>query len=108
MAVREALGQMSRSSGAEGARRHHTWSRSDIRYAEMTAEGSGRGAIVVAQQSAQESLTSDLADVGRCVEREFLQRPRRCVGHCPVSQPLVWAMLVEEANVFLADVVEMP
>ena len=78
-----------------------------MRFVVIARESSGRSAVVMAQQSAEESLTADGTDLRRRLGHGFLRRPRCGGGHCPVAEPLVRAMFVEEANVRLADVAEM-
>jgi len=98
---------MKSSPGAKRAHHHHTWFRSEMRCVETTAESSSRGAIVVPQQSGEESPAADAADRRDVVNCMFLRWTCRRSGHCPVAEPLVGAMFVEKTNVLLADVVEM-
>jgi len=66
-------------------------------------EGSGRGTVVMAQQPPEESSEADAANL----RRRLCRRPRPRSGQRLIPEPLVWAMFVEEANVFVGDVVEM-
>ena len=70
-------------------------------------EVSGRGAIVMPQQAAEETPAADSTNVRGIGACRFFRWTCCCGGHCPVAQPLVWAVLVEEANVSLAGVIEM-
>lgn len=54
----------------------------------------------------EELLTSDVADFRSIIERQFLWRPQ-CSGHSLVAESLMRSVFVEEANVFLTDVIEM-
>ncbi len=59
----------------------------------------------MAEQSAEESLTADAADLR--LGLEFLRWPSCCSRNCQIPEPLVRAMFVEEADIRFADVVEM-
>ena len=50
------------------ARQHYTWLRAKMRLVLTTVESSRRNAIVMAQQSTEESLAADSADLLRGVE----------------------------------------
>jgi len=68
---------------------------------------SGRNAIVMAQQSTEETLAADGTDLRRWSGRQLLRRPRCRSGDCQIPEPLVRAVFVVETNVRLADVVQM-
>ena len=73
----------------------------------IARESSCRYAIAMAQQSAKESLTADGADLRRGIGLEILRWVRCCSRNCQIPEPLVWAMFIKEANVLLANVVQM-
>ena len=88
-------------------RLHYTLLRSKIQVAMMGDNSSGRNAIVMLQQSTEKLLAADGADIGNRINRRRVRRPG-CRGRDrQVPKPLVWAILVVETNVRLADVVEM-
>ena len=63
--------------------------------------------VIMPQRPAEESSTADLANLSRIVKGRLLRRPRPGSGQRLIPKPLVRPMCVEEANVLLADVVEM-
>jgi hypothetical protein len=69
--------------------------------------GSGRGAVVMAQQSAQEALAADAFDFRGNVECRLLRWPRCCRGQSPIPESLMRAVRIVEPDEFLADMVEV-
>ena len=102
------FGRVTSSPGTKNAQKYYTWLRSKMRCIVTTGESSCRGAIVMAQQAAEESLAADLADIRRWIPRWIIWRTRCRSRYCPVPELLVWTVLVEETDMSPADMIEMP